>query len=1129
MLVPTTGAKPSVTANPQRDVGLGAGNAACAAACSPGSQERSPVKALPPKTPAPTLADAAPPQPLPGDGSPSSALTAALQQGAVGAAGVPLTLSLEPASADEGLLHDEVLLFTSPAAVLDPALLVHSPGSSLEAGHDLLSAAGAAAGAPPPSSSAQTVDSASPWEGPGGESGDGGDGDGEHTPRASAAVADLTSPSMDGFSLADLLQGPAPAPARAPSVPRSPASRPATFLQDLPSQQCLDGGSSASLAASPLRRPSLQLPGCSPLPSVLSGLREPAHLPGMVAPLPLPRPPPLPGQPVSCRGLQPGASALMRPSAAQPQPGLPPVAGGLPRPAGAALPLPAGLLLADHAMHAAHPLVQDDILTAEGVRRVVAATAQSSLVPQPSASGSGSGSSPDLLGAAQRVQQQDAAGKGVAVTVQAVSGISAAAAQAAFAAIQAGPGEGAAVGAADGAVRGDPQSSPHFSQLLALIRGSSHEFEAQGRVLRLRQYLRADVGPQVLDAVFEALEANTRVEALYCQNFEQGMRDAQLDRLARLLRRRRIWAVNVGENFGTTQAAWRRFCEALPHTAVGHLFVSEQNLAGSDLKGRMRDAIRANRRAAPPRDPEVIVHVGNMWWNPRLPSSQPHAPSPAVAAAVAAGAAAVVTVPAPAGPSRGADKGSCGSASAGGSAAVPGDAGSGPSSAADSAGTVVAPPPAQEAAEAAATAAETSAAAAQALFTAAAAMAGMPAPAPVLAPPLQAAGSSAAEDSKPPAQAPDRVQLTGGYSSRAAPKRRHDLIESEFELSGSPLAKRGPAALAFSAAAGVQAAEHAREVGAELKSEAAEKRDVAAAAAAAAASASWQAAAAPAAAGPQAAGGRPGRRASRPSAARLLQQQSEFSSDDEVDVGAVEDEEDDDSYLPFKSGMLIAADPYAAPKRASRRLHRRGAAAYQGHLPMDEDFVTFEAAEEPPSPPRGGAATRRSAQHGRPVAAALPPAPAGAPRRGVPPPAGGGPASATRGAASTKRAAPAGRSLRASSGRQSSGELKGKPSFAELVESGFMQPGAYRFTVGTQDIHAALEPDGTIVYGGVRYRAISKFALVVLRERNPSRQSCDGWKEVALHGEKLDVLRARFQSHQRKMAARKAGQAAQHA
>lgn len=29
---------------------------------------------------------------------------------------------------------------------------------------------------------------------------------------------------------------------------------------------------------------------------------------------------------------------------------------------------------------------------------------------------------------------------------------------------------------------------------------------------------------------------------------------------------------------------------------------------------------------------------------------------------------------------------------------------------------------------------------------------------------------------------------------------------------------------------------------------------------------------------------------------------------------------------------------------------------------------------------------------------------------------------------------------------------------------------------------------GTIVYAGARYRAISKFALVVLRERNPMRQ-----------------------------------------
>ena len=55
--------------------------------------------------------------------------------------------------------------------------------------------------------------------------------------------------------------------------------------------------------------------------------------------------------------------------------------------------------------------------------------------------------------------------------------------------------------------------------------------------------------------------------------------------------------------------------------------------------------------------------------------------------------------------------------------------------------------------------------------------------------------------------------------------------------------------------------------------------------------------------------------------------------------------------------------------------------------------------------------------------------------------------------------------------------------------------------------HPSPPPAGAIRYAGARFRAISKFALVVLRERNPTRQSCDGWKEVAWNGEKLDVLR----------------------
>ena len=42
-------------------------------------------------------------------------------------------------------------------------------------------------------------------------------------------------------------------------------------------------------------------------------------------------------------------------------------------------------------------------------------------------------------------------------------------------------------------------------------------------------------------------------------------------------------------------------------------------------------------------------------------------------------------------------------------------------------------------------------------------------------------------------------------------------------------------------------------------------------------------------------------------------------------------------------------------------------------------------------------------------------------------------------------------------------------------------------------------------------------------------QSCDGWKEVAWNGEKLDVVRGRFQSHVRRVQARKAGPSQEHA
>ena len=57
--------------------------------------------------------------------------------------------------------------------------------------------------------------------------------------------------------------------------------------------------------------------------------------------------------------------------------------------------------------------------------------------------------------------------------------------------------------------------------LVNAIENNSTEFEADGRVLRLKQYLGINMRPPVIDAILTALEKNTLVEALYIQNFEE--------------------------------------------------------------------------------------------------------------------------------------------------------------------------------------------------------------------------------------------------------------------------------------------------------------------------------------------------------------------------------------------------------------------------------------------------------------------------------------------------------------------------------------------------------------------------------------------------------------------------------
>ncbi len=63
------------------------------------------------------------------------------------------------------------------------------------------------------------------------------------------------------------------------------------------------------------------------------------------------------------------------------------------------------------------------------------------------------------------------------------------------------------------------QSAP-FRRLIDMIRANSLDFEADGRVLRLKQYMSADARPAMIDLVLDALAVNIRVEALYIQNFE---------------------------------------------------------------------------------------------------------------------------------------------------------------------------------------------------------------------------------------------------------------------------------------------------------------------------------------------------------------------------------------------------------------------------------------------------------------------------------------------------------------------------------------------------------------------------------------------------------------------------------
>lgn len=106
--------------------------------------------------------------------------------------------------------------------------------------------------------------------------------------------------------------------------------------------------------------------------------------------------------------------------------------------------------------------------------------------------------------------------------------------------------------------------SPGVVRLLAHIRADDPEVE----VLKLHNFIPADVSPPVIDAVLEALMLNSNCQALYIQNVSNGLRDEQLMMLAKVLRRGNIWCLNAGENSKIKPSTWCDFVKEIEKTGV---------------------------------------------------------------------------------------------------------------------------------------------------------------------------------------------------------------------------------------------------------------------------------------------------------------------------------------------------------------------------------------------------------------------------------------------------------------------------------------------------------------------------------------------------------------------------------
>mmetsp|Transcript_32048 Transcript_32048/g.94300 ORF Transcript_32048/g.94300 Transcript_32048/m.94300 type:complete len:867 (+) Transcript_32048:407-3007(+) len=141
-------------------------------------------------------------------------------------------------------------------------------------------------------------------------------------------------------------------------------------------------------------------------------------------------------------------------------------------------------------------------------------------------------------------------------------------------------------------------------------------------VLKMKKYLPdPDTKPIAIDVVLNALEKNTNCQALYVQNFNEGMRDDQVLHLLRVLQNPscNIWCLNIGETYNVQDRTWEKFAKGLKKTKVTHMYASEHTIA-NNLKDYIRLTIRNNRSKhqmhIDPDNLDVIIQCTHCWWNP---------------------------------------------------------------------------------------------------------------------------------------------------------------------------------------------------------------------------------------------------------------------------------------------------------------------------------------------------------------------------------------------------------------------------------------------------------------------------------------------------------------------------------